>query len=139
MILASVPKSLLSALIGIAVERGELSLSWQIGELGIDDNEPSLTPNPIWARDTAPGYGYVWWTGFRDNYTGAFGETLAARPLLCNGLRRPICVCAASLRHGRCTSHRPPPGSAREQYSEASANRPALRLILDAAPPPDRL
>ncbi len=41
--LASVRKSLLSALIGIAVERGEVDLSQPIGALGIDDNEPSLT------------------------------------------------------------------------------------------------
>ena len=41
--LASVRKSLLSALIGIAVERGEIDLSQPIGALGIDDNEPSLT------------------------------------------------------------------------------------------------
>jgi CubicO group peptidase (beta-lactamase class C family) len=42
--LASVRKSLLNALIGIAVERGQLSLSRSMGELGIDDNEPSLSP-----------------------------------------------------------------------------------------------
>ena len=41
--LASVRKSLLSALIGIAVERKQISLNQPIGELGIDDNEPSLT------------------------------------------------------------------------------------------------
>ena len=41
--LASVRKSLLSALIGNAVERGEIDLSRPIGALGIDDNEPSLT------------------------------------------------------------------------------------------------
>jgi CubicO group peptidase (beta-lactamase class C family) len=41
--LASVRKSLLGALIGIAVERGEIDLSRPIGALGIDDNEPSLT------------------------------------------------------------------------------------------------
>jgi CubicO group peptidase (beta-lactamase class C family) len=41
--LASVRNSLLSALIGIAVERGEIKLSQPIGALGIDDNEPSLT------------------------------------------------------------------------------------------------
>jgi CubicO group peptidase (beta-lactamase class C family) len=41
--LASVRKSLLSALIGIAVERGEIDLAQPIGALGIDDNEPSLT------------------------------------------------------------------------------------------------
>src|SRR5215469_13361197 len=41
--LASVRKSLLSALIGNAVERGEIDLKKTIGELGIDDNEPSLS------------------------------------------------------------------------------------------------
>ena len=41
--LASVRKSLLSALIGIAVERRQIVLDQPIGELGIDDNEPSLT------------------------------------------------------------------------------------------------
>src|SRR5439155_23599535 len=41
--LASVRKSLLSALFGIAVERKQISLNQPIGELGIDDNEPSLT------------------------------------------------------------------------------------------------
>jgi CubicO group peptidase (beta-lactamase class C family) len=41
--LASVRKSLLSALIGNAVERGEINLSQSIGALGIDDNEPSLS------------------------------------------------------------------------------------------------
>jgi CubicO group peptidase (beta-lactamase class C family) len=41
--LASVRKSLLNALIGNAVERGELNLSQTIGALGIDDNEPSLS------------------------------------------------------------------------------------------------
>jgi CubicO group peptidase (beta-lactamase class C family) len=41
--LASVRKSLLSALIGNAVERGEIDLAQSIGALGIDDNEPSLT------------------------------------------------------------------------------------------------
>ena len=42
--LASVRKSLLSALIGIAVERKEIELSQTLELLGIDDNEPSLTP-----------------------------------------------------------------------------------------------
>jgi CubicO group peptidase (beta-lactamase class C family) len=42
--LASVRKSLLSALIGNAVERGQINLNRTIGALGIDDNEPSLTP-----------------------------------------------------------------------------------------------
>jgi CubicO group peptidase (beta-lactamase class C family) len=41
--LASIRKSLLSALFGIAVERGQIDLSQSIGSLGIDDNEPSLT------------------------------------------------------------------------------------------------
>ena len=41
--LASVRKSLLSALIGNAVERGEIDLAQSIGSLGIDDNEPSLS------------------------------------------------------------------------------------------------
>jgi CubicO group peptidase (beta-lactamase class C family) len=41
--LASVRKSLLSALIGNAVERGQINLSQSIGSLGVDDNEPSLT------------------------------------------------------------------------------------------------
>ena len=41
--LASVRKSLLSALIGNAVERGEINLAQTLGVLGIDDNEPSLT------------------------------------------------------------------------------------------------
>ena len=41
--LASVRKSLLSALYGNAVARGEIRLTQAIGELGIDDNEPSLS------------------------------------------------------------------------------------------------
>src|SRR5215470_11124770 len=41
--LASVRKSVLSALIGNAVERGQIDLSQPIGALGIDDNEPSLS------------------------------------------------------------------------------------------------
>jgi CubicO group peptidase (beta-lactamase class C family) len=41
--LASVRKSVLNALIGNAVERGQIDLSQPIGELGIDDNEPSLS------------------------------------------------------------------------------------------------
>jgi len=39
----SVRKSLLSALIGSAVEEGKIDLSSTLEELGIDDNEPSLT------------------------------------------------------------------------------------------------
>jgi CubicO group peptidase (beta-lactamase class C family) len=41
--LASVRKSLLSALIGIAVAGGKISLDRTMAELGIDDNPPSLT------------------------------------------------------------------------------------------------
>ncbi len=41
--LHSVRKSLLSALIGIGVERGQIDLTEAIGSLGIDDNPPSLT------------------------------------------------------------------------------------------------
>jgi CubicO group peptidase (beta-lactamase class C family) len=41
--LASVRKSLLSALIGNAVERGQINMSQPIGALGVDDNEPSLS------------------------------------------------------------------------------------------------
>jgi CubicO group peptidase (beta-lactamase class C family) len=40
--LASVRKSLLSALIGIAVERHQIALNATLGDLGIDDNAPSL-------------------------------------------------------------------------------------------------
>jgi CubicO group peptidase (beta-lactamase class C family) len=42
--LHSVRKSLLSALIGIAVDEHKIDLSATIGSLGIDDNAPSLTP-----------------------------------------------------------------------------------------------
>jgi CubicO group peptidase (beta-lactamase class C family) len=42
--LASVRKSLLSALIGNAVARKELGLAQSLESLGIDDNEPSLSP-----------------------------------------------------------------------------------------------
>ncbi len=41
--LHSVRKSLLSALIGIAVEEGQIDLTETIGSLSIDDNPPSLT------------------------------------------------------------------------------------------------
>jgi CubicO group peptidase (beta-lactamase class C family) len=41
---ASVRKSLLSALYGIHVAAGTIDLSATLEELGIDDNEPSLTP-----------------------------------------------------------------------------------------------
>jgi len=40
----SIRKSLLSALIGIHIEEGNIDLSKTMGELGIDDSEPSLTP-----------------------------------------------------------------------------------------------
>jgi CubicO group peptidase (beta-lactamase class C family) len=40
----SMRKSLLSALIGIHVEEGHIDPSKTIEELGLDDNEPSLTP-----------------------------------------------------------------------------------------------
>jgi CubicO group peptidase (beta-lactamase class C family) len=42
--LHSVRKSLLSALIGIAVEEHKIDLGATMGELGIDDNAPSLSP-----------------------------------------------------------------------------------------------
>jgi CubicO group peptidase (beta-lactamase class C family) len=48
--LASVRKSLLSALIGIAVARGQIDLSQSIG---------ALYSSSEWG----PGYGYLWWTG----------------------------------------------------------------------------
>lgn len=41
---ASVRKSLLSALYGIAVSEGRIDLKSTLGELGIDDKPPSLTP-----------------------------------------------------------------------------------------------
>ena len=41
--LASVRKSLLSALYGDAVERGDINLKQTLAELGINDNEPSLS------------------------------------------------------------------------------------------------
>lgn len=40
---ASVRKSLLSALYGIAVSEGRINLSSSLGDLGIDDKAPSLT------------------------------------------------------------------------------------------------
>ena len=40
---ASVRKSLLSALYGIAVSEGRIDLSSSLADLGIDDNAPSLT------------------------------------------------------------------------------------------------
>lgn len=39
----SIRKSVLSGLIGIAVEEGKMRLDATLGELGIDDNEPALT------------------------------------------------------------------------------------------------
>lgn len=42
---ASVRKSLISALYGIHVAAGTIDLSTTMDELGIDDNEPSLTPD----------------------------------------------------------------------------------------------
>jgi CubicO group peptidase (beta-lactamase class C family) len=42
--LYSARKSLLSALIGIAVERGQIHLDDTLAQLGIDDNAPSLSP-----------------------------------------------------------------------------------------------
>lgn len=42
--LFSVRKSVMSALIGIAVGRGQMHLDKTLDELGIDDNPPSLTP-----------------------------------------------------------------------------------------------
>src|SRR5690606_26930744 len=41
--MASVRKSLLSALYGIAVEEGRIDLSASLADLGIDDNPPRLT------------------------------------------------------------------------------------------------
>jgi CubicO group peptidase (beta-lactamase class C family) len=41
----SMRKSLLSALIGIHVDEGRIDLSKTLEELGIDDNQPSLTPS----------------------------------------------------------------------------------------------
>src|SRR5262245_36652787 len=43
--LASVRKSLLSALYGIHVAAGTIDLSATLGELGIDDHEPALMPD----------------------------------------------------------------------------------------------
>jgi CubicO group peptidase (beta-lactamase class C family) len=42
--LHSVRKSLLSALIGVAAEKGRINLNATMAELGIDDNPPALTP-----------------------------------------------------------------------------------------------
>jgi len=46
----SIRKSFLSALYGIAVAKGQIELSATLDQLGIDDNEPSLTPVEKQAR-----------------------------------------------------------------------------------------
>jgi len=46
----SIRKSLLSALYGIAVAKGEINLNATLDQLGIDDNEPSLMPEEKQAR-----------------------------------------------------------------------------------------
>src|SRR5262249_26784924 len=46
----SIRKSLLSALYGIAVANGQIDLNSTLEQLGIDDNEPSLTPQEKQAR-----------------------------------------------------------------------------------------
>jgi CubicO group peptidase (beta-lactamase class C family) len=46
----SIRKSFLSALYGIAVAKGEIDLNATLDQLGIDDNEPSLTPAEKQAR-----------------------------------------------------------------------------------------
>ena len=46
---ASVRKSLLGALLGIALEEGRVKLSDTLGQLGIDDKQPSLTPTEMQA------------------------------------------------------------------------------------------
>ncbi len=46
----SIRKSFLSALYGIAVAKGQIDLSATLDQLGIDDNEPSLTPVEKQAR-----------------------------------------------------------------------------------------
>ncbi len=46
----SIRKSFLSALYGIAVAKGEIKLTSTLQDLGIDDNEPSLTPVEKQAR-----------------------------------------------------------------------------------------
>jgi CubicO group peptidase (beta-lactamase class C family) len=46
----SIRKSFLSALYGIAVANGEIKLDATLEQLGIDDNEPSLTPEEKQAR-----------------------------------------------------------------------------------------
>jgi len=46
----SIRKSFLSALYGIAVAKGQINLNATLEKLGIDDNEPSLTPEERQAR-----------------------------------------------------------------------------------------
>jgi CubicO group peptidase (beta-lactamase class C family) len=46
----SIRKSFLSALYGIAVAKGQIELNATLYQLGIDDNEPSLTPEEKQAR-----------------------------------------------------------------------------------------
>jgi CubicO group peptidase (beta-lactamase class C family) len=46
----SIRKSFLSALYGIAVAKGQIELNATLGQLGIDDNPPSLTPEEKQAR-----------------------------------------------------------------------------------------
>jgi CubicO group peptidase (beta-lactamase class C family) len=46
----SIRKSFLSALYGIAVASGQINLNTTLEQLGIDDNEPSLTPEEKQAR-----------------------------------------------------------------------------------------
>jgi CubicO group peptidase (beta-lactamase class C family) len=46
----SIRKSFLSGLYGIAVAKGQIDLSTTLEQLGIDDNEPSLTPEEKQAR-----------------------------------------------------------------------------------------
>src|SRR5262249_24701595 len=75
--LASVRKSLLSALIGNAVERKEIDLQQTIGSLGIDDNEPSLSAEEKTAtvRDLLKARSGVYHAGLYESRDAA-----AARP-----------------------------------------------------------
>ncbi len=45
--LRSVRKSLVSALVGIAIDRKQLRLTDTLGKLGINDTEPSLTSTEL--------------------------------------------------------------------------------------------
>jgi hypothetical protein len=66
----SIRKSFLSGLYGVAVARKEINLNATLDQLGIDDNEPSLTANAPVAQDAArrssqsaevvPGTGRSW-------------------------------------------------------------------------------